>query len=189
MTHPNSVSSVVYAFPGCIPILPTNLILNPILVSFSVSPSLRVPFSFLTLPSKKSMSRHVKFVENVFSFMSLSTSTTSVINTTSALPASSFTSCDYPTPHNNTPHTADLVKPLTRHPVSSEGVIFLFFITTLITFKLVHSYNVKHLTYTIFCSSGLQNIYKLNIWKCSTFTILTLLHLFTNNKKDITNTK
>ena len=63
------------------------------------------------------------------------------------------------------------------------------FFFKLITFKLVHSYNVKHLTCTIFCSSGLQNIYKLHIWKCSTFTIFTLLHLFTNNKKDIIYTK
>ena len=32
----------------------------------------------------------------------------------------------------------------------------------LINFKLVHSYNVKHLTCTIFYSSGLQNIFKLH---------------------------
>ena len=43
----------------------------------------------------------------------------------------------------------------------------------LITFKLVHSYKVQHLTCTILCSSELQNIYKLHIWKCSTFTLLT----------------
>ena len=55
------------------------------------------------------------------------------------------------------------VTPPTRHPVSSEGVIFIFYFYKLITFKLVHSYNVKHLTCTIFCSSGLQNIYKLHI--------------------------
>ena len=71
------------------------------------------------------------------------------------------------------------VTPLTRHPVSSEGVIFFLFFYKLITFKLVHSYNVKHLTCTIFCSSELQNIYKLHIWKCSTFTIFTL---FTKTK-------
>ena len=74
------------------------------------------------------------------------------------------------------------VMPPTRHPVSSEGVINFFFFK-LITFKLVHSYNVKHLTYTISCSSGLQNIYKLHTWKCSTFTIFTLLHLFTKKKE------
>ena len=34
-----------------------------------------------------------------------------------------------------------------------------------------------------------QNIYKLYTWKYLTFTIFTLLHLFTNNKKDITYTK
>ena len=66
----------------------------------------------------------------------------------------------------------DPVTPPTRHMMSSVGVIFFFY--KLITFKLVHSYNVKHLTCTIFCSSGLQNIYKLHIWKCSTFTIFTL---------------
>ena len=73
------------------------------------------------------------------------------------------------------------VTPLTRHPMSSEGVIFfyLFYFYKPITFKLVHSYNVKHLTCTIFYSSGLQNIYKLHIWKCSTFTIFTL---FTKTK-------
>ena len=55
--------------------------------------------------------------------------------------------------------------------------IFIFFPVyyKLINFKLVHSYNVKHLTCNIFYSSGLQNIYKLHIWKCSTFTIFTLL--------------
>ena len=49
-----------------------------------------------------------------------------------------------------------------------------FFFFKLIASKFVHSYNVKHLTCMIFCSSGLQNIYKLHIWKCSTFTIFTL---------------
>ena len=48
----------------------------------------------------------------------------------------------------------------TRHTVSSDDVIFFY---KLIIFKLVHSYNVQHLTCTIFCSSGLQNIYKLHI--------------------------
>ena len=55
--------------------------------------------------------------------------------------------------------------------VSSEGVIF-FFLT--LNSKLVHSYSVKHLTCIIFSSRGLQNIYKLHIWKCSTFTMFTL---------------
>ena len=73
--------------------------------------------------------------------------------------------------------------PPTRHTVSMEGVIFFLVYYKLINFKLVHSYNVKHLTYNIFCSSGLQNIYKLHIWKCSTFTIFTLL---TKKKKTYT---
>ena len=70
------------------------------------------------------------------------------------------------------------VTPPTRHTVSSEGVN-LFFFYKLITFNLFHSYNVKHLTCTIFYSSGLQNIYKIHIWKYSTFTIVKLL---TKNK-------
>ena len=69
------------------------------------------------------------------------------------------------------------VTPPTQHTVSSEGVIFFNY--KLITFKLVHSYKVKHLTCTILCNNGLQNIYKLHIWKCSTFTIFTL---FTKTK-------
>ena len=45
---------------------------NPVLMSFLVTISIKVPFSVLTLPSKKIfVSRHVKFVENVFSFVSL----------------------------------------------------------------------------------------------------------------------
>ena len=68
------------------------------------------------------------------------------------------------------------VTPPTQHTVSSEGVIFFY---KLITFKLAYSYNVKHLTCTIFYSSRLQNIYKLHIWKCSTFAIFTL---FTKTK-------
>ena len=51
----NYVFLVVCVFPGCVPIIPTNSIPNPILVSFSVTPSLKVPFSVLTLPSKKSL--------------------------------------------------------------------------------------------------------------------------------------
>ena len=43
----------------------------------------------------------------------------------------------------------------TRHRVSSEGSFFFF---KLITFTLAYSYNVKHLTCIILCSSGIQNI-------------------------------
>ena len=67
-------------------------------------------------------------------------------------------------------------------PNSAHGVkrgCHFFFFYKLRTFKFVHSYNVKHLTCNIFCSSGLQNIYKLHIWKCSTFTIFTF---FTKTK-------
>ena len=55
-----------------------------------------------------------------------------------------------------------LVTPPTRHRVSSEGS---FFFSSRINFKLVHSYNVKHLTCIIFCSSGLQNIYTSSIYR------------------------
>ena len=103
LTHLNSVSSVVYAFLGCVPILPTSSILNLVLVSFSVTPSLRVPFFVLTLSSKKFVPRHVMFVKKIC--VSLS-STLPVIDIYSTLPASSFTSSDYsarptssPSPH------------------------------------------------------------------------------------------
>ena len=49
--------------------------------------------------------------------------------------------------------------PPTRYRVSSEGSVFFFFFFILITFTLAYSYNVKHLTCVILCSSGLQNIY------------------------------
>ena len=39
-----------------------------------------------------------------------------------------------------------------------------FFFSSRINFKLVHSYNVKHLTCIILCSSGLQNIYTRSIY-------------------------
>ena len=64
-------------------------------------------------------------------------------------------------------------------PGVKRGCHLFIFFYKLITFKLVQLYNVKHLTCTIFCSIGLQNIYKLHIWKCSTFTIFTL---FTKTK-------
>ena len=65
--------------------------------------------------------------------------------------------------------------PPTWHPVSSEGVIFFPVYYKRINFKFVHSYNVKHLTCTIFYSNGLKNIYKLHTCNCSTFTIFILL--------------
>ena len=66
--------------------------------------------------------------------------------------------------------------PNSAHGVKRGSHLFIFPVYyKLINFKLVHSYNVKHLTCTIFCNSRLQYIYKLHIWKCSTFTIFTLL--------------
>ena len=50
---------------------------------------------------------------------------------------------------------------------------FFFFIN----FKLVHSYNVKHLTCIILCSSGLKNIYTSSIY--GNVQHLQYLHLFT----------
>ena len=84
--------SIVYVFPSCVPILPTNLIPNLARVSFLATPSLRVPFSTLLSLLTNSVSRHVKFVETVFPFVSPSTSTTPVIDTNSTLLASLFTS-------------------------------------------------------------------------------------------------
>ena len=99
LTHPNSVSSIVYAFFICVPILPTNLIPNPVtcvFLGYSLTQS-----AFLSLDpilKKTFVSRHVKFVENIFLFASPSTSTTPVIDTDSTMSASSFTLSDYPTP-------------------------------------------------------------------------------------------
>ena len=71
------------------------------------------------------------------------------------------------------------VRTESRMPLNCDALVgarcHFFSIYKLINFKLVHSYNVKHFTCNIFCSSGLQNIYKLHIWKCLTFTIFTLL--------------
>ena len=77
--------------------------------------------------------------------------------------------------------------PNSAHSVKRVCHFFFPVYYKLINFKFVHSYNVKHLTCYIFCSSILQNIYKLHIWKFSTFT--KTLHLFINNKKNITYTK
>ena len=66
------------------------------------------------------------------------------------------------------------VTPPTRNRVSSEGS---FFFPSRINFKLVHSYNVKHLTCIIFCSSGLQNIYTRSIY--GSVQHLQYLHWFT----------
>ena len=57
---------------------------------------------------------------------------------------------------------------------SNEGS---FFFSSRINFKLVHSYNVKHLTCIIFCSSGLQNIYTSSIY--GSVQHLQYLHWFT----------
>ena len=53
-----------------------------------------------------------------------------------------------------------------------------FFFPSRINFKIVHSYNVKHLTCIIFCSSGLQNIYTSPIF--GSVQQLQYLHWFTN---------
>ena len=71
--------------------------------------------------------------------------------------------------------------PNSAHGVKRGCHFFCLVYYKLINFKLVYSYNVKHVTCNIFCSSGLQNIYKLYIWKYSTFTIFTLLTKETKN--------
>ena len=52
LTHPNSVSSVIYVFPSYVPTLPTNSTPNIVCVSFSTTPLLRVPSSVLTTLKK-----------------------------------------------------------------------------------------------------------------------------------------
>ena len=65
------------------------------------------------------MPRHVKFVENVFSFVSLFNSTTLVIGTKFALPASSFTLYGYRAPPHPPPPPPPLPYPYRRpHPSS-----------------------------------------------------------------------
>ena len=73
-----------------------------VFLGYSLTQSAFIYFD-LTLKKKKNLSRHVKFMENVFPSASLSTSTTPVIDTTFALPASSFPSCSYPAPQPHTP--------------------------------------------------------------------------------------
>ena len=64
------------------------------------------------------VSRHVKFLENVFLFASLSTSATSVLDTTSTLLASSFPSFDYLAPPPYSYHQAHPNYSLHQHPLT-----------------------------------------------------------------------
>ena len=57
---------------------------------FLGTPSFRVPFSILTISSKKYVSRHVKFVKNIFPFTSPLTSTTPVVDTNFTFSTSSY---------------------------------------------------------------------------------------------------
>ena len=96
------MSSAVCVFLGCVPILPKNSIPNPVLVSVSVTPLLNAFLCFDPTLKKIFVSRHVKFVENVFSFVSLSTS---------ALLSSSFPSCYYlALPPTTTTFTVELAR-------------------------------------------------------------------------------
>ena len=101
LTHPTFVSSVVYVFLGCVPILPTNSIPNLVLLGYSFTQSAFLCFDHIL--NKIFLSRQVKFMENVFPFVSPSTSLTSIVDTNSALPASLFTSGDYPAPLTSSP--------------------------------------------------------------------------------------
>ena len=67
-----------------------------IFLSYSLTQSVFLCFD--PILNKIIVSRHVKFLENVFLFASPSTSTTSMVDTDSALPASSFFLGDYPAP-------------------------------------------------------------------------------------------
>ena len=66
-----------------------------VFLGYSLTPSAFLCFDSTLKKKKKFVYHHVKFVENVFPFVSLSTSTTPVIDTASTLPPSSFPSCDY----------------------------------------------------------------------------------------------
>ena len=71
---PNPSKLLVFGclcFPWLWPTLPKNSTPNLVHVSFSATPLLRVPSFVLTPLSKKYVSHHVKFVENVFLFSSL----------------------------------------------------------------------------------------------------------------------
>ena len=106
------MSSVVYVFLGCVPILPTNSIPNPVRLGYSFTQSAFLRFDHIL--NKIFVSRQVKFVENVFPFVSPPTSLTSVVDTNSALPASLFTSGDYPTLSTSSPPP----HPSSRRPIS-----------------------------------------------------------------------
>ena len=70
---------------------------------FLGTPSFRVPFSILTISSKKYVSYHVKFVKNVFPFTSPPTSTTLVVDTNFAFSTSSYILGDYPASPTSSP--------------------------------------------------------------------------------------
>ena len=88
LTHPNFVSSVPYS----------SYKLDPksspcVFLGYFVTQSVFLCFD--PILNKIFVSRHVKFMENVFSFVSPPTSTTPVVDTDSTLPASLFTPSDY----------------------------------------------------------------------------------------------
>ena len=72
-------------------------------VFLDYSPTQSAFLCFDPILKKIFVSRHVKFVENVFSFASPLTSTTPIVDTDSTLPASLFTSGDYPAPPTSSP--------------------------------------------------------------------------------------
>ena len=112
LTHPTFVSSVDNVFLGCVPILPTNSIPNPVLLGYSFTQSVFLCFDHIL--NKIFVSHQVKFVENVFPFVSPSTSLTSVVDTNFALPASLLTSGDHPALLTSSPPP----HPSSRRPIS-----------------------------------------------------------------------
>ena len=77
---------------------------------FLGTPSFRVPFSILTISSKKYVSRHVKFVKNIFPFTYPPTSTTPIVDTDFAFSTSLYILGDYPTSLTSfpSPHPSSL---------------------------------------------------------------------------------
>ena len=84
---------------------------------FLGTPSFRVPFYILIISSKTSVSRHVKFVKNVFLFTSPPTSTTPVVDTDFAFSTLSYFLGDYPTSLTSSPSpTHPLAELHLKHP-------------------------------------------------------------------------
>ena len=114
-------SLVLIQFPR---VLQSNALFPKSSVYVILDYSLTQSASFCFDPTLKKIfvPRHVKFMENVFSFLSFSTSTNPIIDTTSILPASSFPSCNYPALPPIPPSSSELLPSSpTPHPSSRRA--------------------------------------------------------------------